>query len=58
VATGNTGSRRQNESGQRRALFADVESGELYNAERRHALLANLKQAQDEFFQMVAQLHE
>ena len=38
------------------ALLADVESGQPYNAERRHALLANLKQAQDEFFKMVAQL--
>ena len=42
----------------RDALFADVESGEPYNAERRHALLADLKRAQDEFFEMVAQFHE
>ncbi len=41
----------------RDALFADVKTGERYNAERRHALLANLKQ-QDEFFEMVAQFHE
>jgi hypothetical protein len=39
------------------ALLADVESGQ-YNAERRHALLADLKRAQDEFFALVAQLHE
>jgi len=38
------------------ALLADVESGQPYNAERRHGLLANLKRAQDEFFEMVAQL--
>jgi hypothetical protein len=42
----------------RDALFADVKSGEPYNAERRHALLANLKRAQDKFFEMVAQFHE
>jgi len=42
----------------RDALFADVKSGEPYNVERRHALLANLKRAQDEFFEMVAQFHE
>lgn len=40
------------------ALLSDVESGEPYNAERRHALLATLKRAQDEFFAAVAQLHE
>ncbi len=40
----------------RDALLADVESGQPYNAERRRALLANLKRAQDEFFDMVAQL--
>jgi hypothetical protein len=40
------------------ALLADVESGLPYDAERRHTLLANLKRAQDEFFAMVAQLHE
>jgi hypothetical protein len=38
------------------ALLADVESGQPYDAERRHALLANLKEAQDEFYKMVAQL--
>jgi hypothetical protein len=38
------------------ALLADVESGQPYNAERRHTLLADLKRAQDEFFGMVAQL--
>jgi hypothetical protein len=38
------------------ALLADVESGEPYNAASRHALLRNLKRAQDEFLHMVAQL--
>ncbi len=40
----------------RDALLADVESGQPYNAERRHALLDTLKHAQDEFFDMVAHL--
>jgi hypothetical protein len=40
------------------ALLADVENGQPYDAERRHALLNDLKRAQDEFFAMVSQLHE
>ncbi len=40
----------------RDALLADVESGQPYNATRRHALLRNLKRAQDEFLDMVARL--
>lgn len=38
------------------ALLADVESGQPYNAERRHALLANLERAQNEFLDMVRRL--
>jgi hypothetical protein len=39
-----------------KALRADVESGQPYNAERRHALLADLKRAQDEFLALITQL--
>jgi hypothetical protein len=38
------------------ALHADVESGQPYNAERRHRLLDNLKRATDEYLDRMPRL--
>ncbi len=40
------------------AVLADVESGQPYNGTRRQALLAAYNHAQEEFFALIAQLHE
>jgi hypothetical protein len=40
------------------ALLADTESGEPYNAERRHRLLAELEHAMDDFLDKISHLRQ
>lgn len=40
------------------ALLADTESGEPYNAERRHRLLDELERAMDDFLNKVSHLRQ
>ena len=40
------------------ALLADTESGEPYNAERRHRLLVELEHVMDDFLDKVAHLRQ